>query len=98
GVDVPDDSQVLAVELYMSQTSWYPDRVLAAPVTVSGVATVSVSGACDPGVTVAGSAVATGVVGGGTRGGPAVATPREASVQVVPHAAAVGLATVTWVV
>src|SRR5215469_6985875 len=41
GVDVPDDSHVRAVEWYISQTSWSRDRVLAAPVTVSGVATVS---------------------------------------------------------
>src|SRR6266851_5762066 len=74
GVDVPDDSQVLAVELYMSQTSWYPDRVPAAPVTVSGVATVSVSAACDPGFRAAGSGVYTGVVGVVTRVVPSLAT------------------------
>src|SRR5215471_14752298 len=74
GVAVPDDSQVPAVELYMSQTSWYPDRVLASPVTVSGVATVSVSVACDPGFRVAGSAVYTGEAGVETRVVPSLAT------------------------
>src|SRR5215469_3797992 len=63
GVAVPDDSQVLAVALYMSQTSWYPDRVPAFPVTVSGVATVSARVACDPGFRLAGSAVYTGAAG-----------------------------------
>src|SRR5215472_5639790 len=74
GVEVPEDSHVPAVALYMSQTSWYPDRVAALPVTVSGVATVSVRVACAPGFTVAGSGVYTGVTGVETRVVPSLAT------------------------